>query len=96
MLQECFKHTGEKIVLVHPAVHLCSRAPFVNFIVVKPEIFNYYSMFVTGVLRHDIHWCQNYTWDSINLAQRKNQSITMDNIFLYQFSEKFGFLTALL
>ena len=54
----------------------------------EPVLFNHSSMFINCVLLHDIHWRQDYTWDSINLTQRKNQSITMDNIFLYQFYEK--------
>ena len=87
-LQSCSKPIGEKVVLVHPAVHRCSRALFVTLIVGKPVLFNYSSVFVNCVLRHDIYWCQKYTWDSINLAQRKNQTITMDNIFLYQFYEQ--------
>ena len=53
-------------------------------------------MFIDCVMHHDIHYCQKYTWDLINLSQRKNQSIIMDNIFIYQFPEKIGFITATL
>ena len=81
-LQAWSKPTGEKVVLVHPAAHWCSRSWFVTLIVSKPVLFNYSSVFIDCVLCHDIHWCQKYTWDSINLAQR-NQSMVMDLFFLW-------------
>ena len=93
-LQAWSKPTGEKVVLVHPAVYRWSRSPFATLIVGKPVLFNYSSVVIYYILRHDIHWCQKYTWDSINLAQRKNQPITMENIFSINFLIKIGFLTA--